>query len=351
MSITSGPGSGDKLACMPTLMWSDSTSLSMDCRASAASAVRGVVWLETSAVNIADPQSLLIYGNGTLGVRGCPDTTFHPVSCSCLKTACIVLPTSDAKASPPSGISRSGLQVENLNFCPANLFRGLNGFLLSKRSRSLGPSQINRLTSAFRISACCPMMAADSFADFADVAASPASSVITASSWSLFALSSLVFDRNWLLIDATSPVAPASPNTPPNTTRVANISNQNLHDGGLSGGRRMPRRQSCKPSRCSETMTTISPAIPMPTATAQSQPKVSQLPAEPSVALRELSNAEMELSKADIQLSKEEESAGQIEGRLARCWIITSISLLCLSGLLIVALGLNTIYKKYINRR
>jgi hypothetical protein len=62
----------------------------------------------------------------------------------------------------------------------------------------------------------------------------------------------------------------------------------------------------------------------------------------------ELSKAEMELFKADMQLSREEESAGQLEGRLARCWIITAISLFCVSGLAILACGLNVIYKKYI---
>ena len=90
----------------------------------------------------------------------------------------------------------------------------------------------------------------------------------------------------------------------------------------------MPRSQSSRPSKCSETITTISPAIPMPTATAQSQPTVSQCPEDPSVVFRELSSAEMELFKANMQLSKEEESEGQLEGRLARCWTITAIALL-----------------------
>jgi hypothetical protein len=107
----------------------------------------------------------------------------------------------------------------------------------------------------------------------ADAAALPACSVITASNWSLFALSSLVFERKSLLIDATLAAALASPKTPPNTRRVAAMSNQNLHPGGLSGARMMPCRQSSKSSRYSETMTAISPAIPIPTATAQSQPK------------------------------------------------------------------------------
>jgi hypothetical protein len=58
----------------------------------------------------------------------------------------------------------------------------------------------------------------------------------------------------------------------------------------------------------------------------------------------------MELFKADMQLSKEEESEGQLEGRLARCWIITAIALLGLSGAIMVSLGLNEVYKKYISR-
>jgi hypothetical protein len=69
------------------------------------------------------------------------------------------------------------------------------------------------------------------------------------------------------------------------------------------------------------------------------------------VILRELSSAEMELFKADMQLSKEEESAGQLEGRLARVWIITAIILLCIPGAIIVALGLNVVYKKFIYTR
>jgi len=55
-----------------------------------------------------------------------------------------------------------------------------------------------------------------------------------------------------------------------------------------------------------------------------------------------LSNAAMELCKAEMQLSKEE-AAEQLEGRLARYWIITSIVLLSLSGVLILALGLNVV--------
>jgi hypothetical protein len=89
----------------------------------------------------------------------------------------------------------------------------------------------------------------------------------------------------------------------------------------------------------------------MPTATAQSQPNVSQCPDDPSVIFREYSSAEMELFKADMQLSKEEESEGQLEGRLARCWIITAIVLFSLSGAIIVSLGLNEVYKKYIRSR
>jgi hypothetical protein len=100
---------------------------------------------------------------------------------------------------------------------------------------------------------------------------------------------------------------------------------------------KMPRRQSSKSSRYSETMTTISPVIPTPTAIAQSHPNISQRPDGPSKALMELSNAEMELFKVDMQLSKEEEYAGQLEGKLARCWVITAIALICHSGVLIVA--------------
>lgn len=56
----------------------------------------------------------------------------------------------------------------------------------------------------------------------------------------------------------------------------------------------------------------------------------------------ELSNAEMQLFKADMEASKAEELVGEVEGRLANCWIITAIALLCLlgvtSGVLIIAL-------------
>jgi hypothetical protein len=192
---------------------------------------------------------------------------------------------------------------------------------------------------------------ASSCAVLADAAASPATSVITASNWSFFALSSLAFERNRLLIDATSPVAPVSPKTPASTTTVATTSNRNLHSRGLSGGLMMPRPQSCRSSKYSENMTMSSPAIPMPTAIAQSQPTVSQNPDDPARVSAELSSAEMELFKADIQLSREEEAVGQLEGRLARLWIITAIALICLAGGLIVAFGLNTVYKKYIYSR
>jgi hypothetical protein len=113
----------------------------------------------------------------------------------------------------------------------------------------------------------------------------------------------------------------------------------------------MPRPQSCRSSKYSENMTMSSPAIPMPTAIAQSQPTVSQNPDDPARVSAELSSAEMELFKADIQLSREEEAVGQLEGRLARLWIITAIALICLAGGLIVAFGLNTVYKKYIYSR
>ena len=95
-------------------------------------------------------------------------------------------------------------------------------------------------------------------------------------------------------------------------------------------------------------MTTNSPAMPNPTAIAQSHPNVSQQEDDPSLVLINTSKLEMELFKVEMQLSKEEESLGQLEGRLARCWIITSVSLFSLAGAIILALSLNVIYKKYI---
>jgi hypothetical protein len=64
----------------------------------------------------------------------------------------------------------------------------------------------------------------------------------------------------------------------------------------------------------------------------------------------QLSSADMELFKAEMQLSKEEASEGQLEGRLARCWIITAVILFSLAGAIIVALGLYGVYKKYVSR-
>jgi hypothetical protein len=59
----------------------------------------------------------------------------------------------------------------------------------------------------------------------------------------------------------------------------------------------------------------------------------------------------MELFKADMQLSKEEESEGQLEGRLARCWIITAIALFGLSGAIMVSLGADEITVSAPNER
>ncbi len=172
-------------------------------------------------------------------------------------------------------------------------------------------------------------------ASLADCAAEPASCVINASNWSLSALSSLVFERNWLLIDANSLLPQASPRTPSRTTTVAMMSNQNLHRGGRPGGlttfqthNLSPIDQSCTSSRYSETITMTSPTIPKKTANEETIAKCSQKEEDPSSAFMQLSSAAMELRKADMDASRAEASLGKAEGAVANSCMIAAIATL-----------------------
>ena len=175
-----------------------------------------------------------------------------------------------------------------------------------------------------------------------DVTASPTSCVTSTSSWSLLALSSLVFERSWLLMDANCILAPASPKTPAKTSKVATMSNQNLQTSGWSGARIMPRLQSSRSSRYSETITTISPTMPIPTANAHDHASVSHQLEDASKVFVELSSAEMQLFRADMEASKAEASMGSVEGVVAKVCIITSMALFFFGGVALVVATIST---------
>lgn len=134
--------------------------------------------------------------------------------------------------------SSSATSKWTLPFCiAASALRVVDETRLGTRTpRYRSRSSASRVTAA---SLACASASAR-LALSAEVAAVPASFVTTASSWSLSALNSLVFERSWLLMDANRELARVSPRIPNKTTIVAKMSNQNLQRGDLAGGRTIP---------------------------------------------------------------------------------------------------------------
>ena len=98
----------------------------------------------------------------------------------------------------------------------------------------------------------------------------------------------------------------------------------------------MPRAQSAKFSRSSETMTMTSPDTPRTTKSEETIAKASHGVEDPSNVFMELSKAAMDLRKADMHASNEEASLGKAEETAAKCCMIAIIGLICL---LIVTIG------------
>jgi len=224
------------------------------------------------------------------------------------------------------GMVESALPIDT--FCFSESRRAPASFLSLTRSSEAASASIL---------ACADALAAS----IADCFASPASSVTSASNWSLLLLKSPFFVRNWPLICAITIPNANSPKMPNTTRDVAPIPSHSFRLDGRSGGRTIPRRHASDSSLCSHTINQISAATPMTTQIVKNGSSLSQNADQRSREFIELSNAEIELFKADTELSKAEESEGRLEAAWVKSVAITAIALLLLLaariGKLIVA--------------
>jgi hypothetical protein len=195
---SAGKGANNETLPSPILTRSDSALLITDCSALPASRVRLEAPSEVLIDTPTDAQLSAIYGYGNFGGMPGGAITFHPLRVNNEKIACSVLPIS-VKPISPKAMFRSGLQIENLNFCPENCVKGLNDFSALKSRMSLGPCHISRLVAASNVAACSPISFADVFASdaapaasSADVLASPAFLIVEPSSLSSFRRSTQV---------------------------------------------------------------------------------------------------------------------------------------------------------------
>ena len=241
-----------------------------------------------------------------------------------------------AIAAQVSIVSWSGVpwlpQTNNPTRCPAN---GDN-FAMSS-----GAALINNFARGPKAAASSVATSASLRAILAEVAASPACCVTSASNCSLllrnsaFLLrSSALLLRNKVLICCISRPLPNSPIIPIATNATLTISTPNFTLDGLLGDRSTPAKFANShvsiSSRYSYRMTHHSIRTPITTKLVNPQTDHSHGTDEISRDLTALSRADMALSRAEMELSKAEESVGRREAICIAAIKITMVALIVL---------------------